>query len=106
MRRKVALLLLVVVGAGVVLGLVFAGSPTRIASGVRVDGIDVGGLSASQARGLLEGKAAALSSRPAVFVAGDKRFSVRPAELGVQSARRASCCPRRSGCSSGLRASC
>jgi len=89
MRRKVALLLLVVVGAGVVLGLVFAGSPTRIASGVRVDGIDVGDLSASQARGLLEGKADALSSRPVVFVAGDKRFSVRPAELGVQSDWRA-----------------
>jgi vancomycin resistance protein YoaR len=89
MRRKVALLLLVVVGAGVVLGLVFAGSPTTIASGVRIDGIDVGGLSASQARELLEGKAAALSSRPVVFAAGDKRFSIRPGELGVQSDWRA-----------------
>jgi vancomycin resistance protein YoaR len=85
MRRRVALLVLVVVGAGVVLGLVFAGSPTTIANGVRVDGIDVGGLSTSQARELLEGKAAALSSRPVVFMAGDKRFRIRPAELGVQS---------------------
>jgi vancomycin resistance protein YoaR len=85
MRRKAALLVLVVVGAGVVLGLVFAGSPTTIADGVRVDGIDVGGLSGSQARGLLEGKASALSSRPVVFAVGDMRFRIRPAELGVQS---------------------
>jgi vancomycin resistance protein YoaR len=85
MRRKVALLLLTVVAAGVVLGLVFAGSPTTIADGVRVDGIDVGGLSASQARDLLEGKASALSSRPVVFTAGGRRFRIRPAELGVQS---------------------
>ena len=89
MRRKAALLLLVVVGAGVVLGLVFAGSPTTIADGVRVDGIDVGGLSGSQARKLLEGKASVLSSRPVVFAAGDMRFRIRPAELGVQSDWRA-----------------
>src|SRR5581483_9696693 len=31
----------------------------------------------------------ALSSRPVVFVAGDKRFRIRPAELGVQSDWRA-----------------
>ena len=89
MRRKVALLLLIVVAAGVVLGLVFAGSPTTIADGVRVDGIDVGGLSASQARDLLEGKASALSSRPVVFTAGGHRFGIRPVELGVQSDWRA-----------------
>ncbi len=89
MRRRVAVLLLVVVAAGVVLGLVFAGSPTTIASGVRVDGIDVGGLSTTQARELLEGKASALSSRPVVFAAGDTRFRIPPAELGVQSDWRA-----------------
>ena len=81
--------MLVVVAAGVVLGLVFAGSPTTIAEGVRVDGIDVGGLQISQARALLEGKAAALSSRPVVFIAGPRRFPIRPAELGVESDWRA-----------------
>ena len=89
MRRRVAVLVLVVVAAGVVLGLVFAGSPTTIAQGVRVDGIDVGGLQISQARALLEGKAAALSSRPVVFIAGPRRFPIRPAELGVESDWRA-----------------
>ena len=81
--------MLAVVAAGVVLGLVFAGSPTTIAQGVRVDGIDVGGLQISQARALLEGKAAALSTRPVVFTAGPKRFPIRPAELGVESDWRA-----------------
>jgi vancomycin resistance protein YoaR len=89
MRRRVAVLVLVVVAAGVVLGLVFAGSPTTIAQGVRVDGIDIGGLQISQARALLEGKAAALSSRPVVFIAGPRRFPIRPAELGVESDWRA-----------------
>ncbi|HEY2074507.1 MAG TPA: VanW family protein [Gaiellaceae bacterium] len=85
MRRKVALLVVVVATAGVVLGLAFAGSPTTIADGVHVAGIDVGGLRVTQARALLEGKAAALSSRPVVFTGGGRSFAIRPAELGVQS---------------------
>ncbi len=81
--------MLVVAAAGVVLGLVFAGSPTTIADGVQVDGVDVGGLSATQARQLLEGKAAALASQRVVFTAGGRQFGIRPAELGVQSDWRA-----------------
>jgi vancomycin resistance protein YoaR len=88
-RRRVALLVLVVAGAGAVLGLVFAGSPTTIANGVQIAGVDVGGLEASQARELLAGKADSLSSRPVVFVAGSRRFSIRPVELGVESDWRA-----------------
>lgn len=85
MRRRVAALVLVVAAAGVVLGLVFAGSPTTIADGVRIAGVDVGGLSASQARALLQGKADALSSRPVVFAGGGRSFAIRPSELGVES---------------------
>ncbi len=85
MRRAIALLAAVIVAAGVVLGLVFAGSPTKIASGVRIDGIDVGGMEATDARRLLERKAAVLAVRPIVFVAGGRRFSIRPVELGVEA---------------------
>ena len=85
MRRALGLLVLSIVAVGVVLGLVFAGSPTTIASGVRIDGIDVGGMPVTKARTLLEQKAAALASRPVVFTAGGKRFAIRPAELGVAS---------------------
>ena len=85
MRRAILLLAAAVVAAGVVLGLVFAGSPTKIACGVRIDGIDVGGLEAKDARALLERKAGALAGRPIVFVAAGHRFAIRPNELGVES---------------------
>jgi vancomycin resistance protein YoaR len=84
-RRRLVVLVLAAVAVGVVLGLVFAGSPTTIADGVRIDGVDVGGLSASDARRLLERRAAGLATRPIVFTAGAARFSIRPAELGVES---------------------
>jgi vancomycin resistance protein YoaR len=85
MRRRLALFGLSVIAAGVVLGLVFAGSPMTIASGVRIDGIDVGGMHVSAARMLLEGKAARLANTPIVFTAGAEQFSIRPAELGVEA---------------------
>ena len=85
MRRLLLLLAVSIVAAGIVLGLVFAGSPTRIANGVRVDGIDIGGFEAKDARALLERKAAALAEQPVVFVAVGHRFPIRPNELGVQS---------------------
>ena len=54
MRRRLLFLLLSVVATAIVLGLVFAGSPTTLAKGVTIDGVDVGGLHASAARALLE----------------------------------------------------
>jgi vancomycin resistance protein YoaR len=82
--RRLVLLALALAAAAIVLGLVFAGSPTKIADGVRVDGIDVGGLEATAARRLLEGKSAGLAQRPVVFTAGGQRFPIRPAALGVE----------------------
>jgi vancomycin resistance protein YoaR len=83
MLRRVVVLVLSLVAAAVLLGLVFAGSPTKIAGGVRIDGVDVGGLEAADARKLLEAKSATLAQRPVVFTAGGKRFPIRPYELGV-----------------------
>ena len=76
-------MLLSIVATAVVLGFVFAGSPTTIASGVTIDGIDVGGLEARDARALLEHRSALVAHRPVVFLAGARRFSIRPIELGV-----------------------
>src|SRR5262249_12329262 len=84
MRRRVIVLVLTLAATVVVLGLVFAGSPTTIASGVSIDGIDVGGMHAKDARALLERKSAAVKNRTVVFVAGGKRFPIRPVELGVE----------------------
>jgi vancomycin resistance protein YoaR len=83
-RRRLAFLLLSVVATAVVLGLVFAGSPTTLATGVTIDGIEVGGMDAKDARRLLEARSAAVARRPVVFEAGGKRFSIRPIDLGVE----------------------
>ncbi len=85
MRRRLLALALALVGAGVVLGFVFAGSAAKIADGVRIDGINVGGLEAHDARALLERRAAALAEKPVVFVAAGHTFPIRPSELGVQA---------------------
>jgi len=83
-RRRLAFLLLSVVATAVVLGLVFAGSPTTLATGVTIDGIEVGGMDAKDARRLLEARSAAVARRPVVFEAGGRRFSIRPIDLGVE----------------------
>jgi vancomycin resistance protein YoaR len=83
-RRRVLLLLLSLVATAAVLGLVFAGSPTTLAGGVTIDGVDVGGLEAKDARTLLERRSGAVAHRPVVFAAAGKQFAIRPIELGVE----------------------
>ena len=70
--------------AAVVLGLVFAGSPTTLAQGVTIAGVDVGGMQAKQARALLQRRSDQLAKKPVVFLAGGTRYAIRPNELGVQ----------------------
>jgi vancomycin resistance protein YoaR len=83
-QRLGALAILAVVG-GVVLGLVFAGSPTRIAAGVNIGGINVGGLTAAEARTKLERRSAALAHVPVTFTAGRHEWTLRPVSLGVET---------------------
>ena len=68
----------------VLLGLAFAGSSTTLATGVSIDGVDVGGMKTTDARALLDGKSARLANRPLVFTAGGRKFPIRPKELGVE----------------------
>ena len=84
MLRRLVFLAVALVAATIVLGLVFAGSPTKIADGVRIDGVDVGGLEATDARRLLEGRSARLAERPVVFTAAGQRFRITPSALGVE----------------------
>ena len=82
-RGALAFLLLAVTGS--VLGLVFAGSPARIAAGVRIGGVNVGGMKPGDAQRLLEERARALEGVPVVFVAGERRWRVAPRQLGVKA---------------------
>jgi vancomycin resistance protein YoaR len=70
--------------AGIALGLAFAGSPTRLAAGVRIAGIDVGGMRPGEARALLEHRAQALEQVPVTFRAAGQSWHLTPHELGVR----------------------
>jgi vancomycin resistance protein YoaR len=67
-----------------VLGLAFAGSPSRLASGVRIAGVDVGGRTPRQARSILERRADALASVPVTFRVGSRTWQLQPRHLGVR----------------------
>src|SRR5215510_12961791 len=59
--QRTAIIAAIAALAALVLGLVFAGSPSRLAAGVRVAGVDVGGKTPREAQGILKEKADALA---------------------------------------------
>jgi vancomycin resistance protein YoaR len=66
-------------------GLAFAGSPARIADGVTIAGVEVGGLTAGEARALLERRFEQVAREPVVFTAGDDTFPIKATTLGVEA---------------------
>ena len=68
---------------GTVLGLAYAGSPERLPAGSQIAGVDVSGLTAGEARALLESKSRNLANDPVVFTAEGKRWRVRPSAVVV-----------------------
>jgi vancomycin resistance protein YoaR len=88
MVRRVARLLLwgALAAAAIllVLGLVFAGSPSRIPAGVTLAGVNVGGLTPEEAQAKLSGMAERYRTVPVVFTAGDERWAIRPERLDVR----------------------
>ena len=67
-----------------VVGVVFAGSSSRIAEGVTVAGEDVAGQTPSEAAETLEARAAELADVPVVFTVESKRYSLTPKELDAE----------------------
>jgi vancomycin resistance protein YoaR len=72
-----------VLAAVLAMGFAFAGSTSRIASGVKVSGVDVGGLTSDQAERLLRHRYAQFAKRPLVVAAGGRTFRLSAGELGV-----------------------
>ena len=70
--------------AAVVLGLVFAGSPSRLADGVRIAGVDIGGKTPRQAETLLQRRSEQLSSDAVTFRVGTHSWELEPRRLGVR----------------------
>jgi vancomycin resistance protein YoaR len=83
-QRSVALAAVLVV-ATALLGLAFAGSPERIAPGVEIAGLEVGGLTPSQAQRFLERRAERLAGVPVTFTDGRRSWRLRPDRLGVRA---------------------
>jgi vancomycin resistance protein YoaR len=67
----------------VLLGLAFAGSRTELAEGTEIAGVDVGGLTESQAVALLAERFDEVAAKPVEFVADDESFSFAANQLGV-----------------------
>ena len=68
---------------GGLFGLAFAGSPAKLAGGVRIAGVDVGGMSPAAARLALEQRSRSLQDVPVTFRAGNRSWQLRPRQLGV-----------------------
>jgi len=82
--QRTAILAAVAGLAAIVLGLAFAGSPSRLASGVRIAGVDVGGKTPREARAILERRADALASIPVTFRVGSRSWQLQPRHLGIR----------------------
>ena len=72
------------IAVAIVFGLVYAGSPDRLAGGTTIDGVDVGGLTSTDARKLLERRARQLADVPVTFTAAGKQFKLEPRTFGVR----------------------
>jgi vancomycin resistance protein YoaR len=83
--RRAAILVILAGLTGIIVGLAFAGSPERLASGVHIAGVDVGGLTPTQARKMLERRAQALENAPVEFRAAGRTWQLSAEQLGVRA---------------------
>ena len=82
---RVLLVVALFVAAGAAgLGLYAASHQGRIYQGVHVAGLDLGGLSAADARARLDAHFAEYAGRPLTLTAGDQAFQITPAEAGAR----------------------
>jgi vancomycin resistance protein YoaR len=82
--QRAAILGAILALVAIALGLAFAGSSSRLASGVRIAGVDVGGKTARQARAILARRAGDLSAVPVTFRVGSRTWRLEPRRLGIR----------------------
>jgi vancomycin resistance protein YoaR len=80
---RLLLLAAAVAAVALLVPLFFAGSPGRLADGMRIAGVDVGGLSPRAATRLLRRRSAARAHVPVTFTAAGRGFRIGPSALGV-----------------------
>lgn len=84
LRRAVFLVGAVALVAALI-GFAFAGSPSALAAGTTVAGVDVGGLSQGDAVRLLNSRAAAVERAPVMFTAGGETYALSASQVGVSA---------------------
>jgi vancomycin resistance protein YoaR len=82
--QRTAILVALAALAAIALGLAFAGSPSRLADGVRIAGVDVGGKSPREAQRILAARADALAAVPVTFRVGTHTWQLEPRRLGIR----------------------
>ncbi len=82
-RRLTLAVVVVLVVAVVAAAVVYAGSSSILAEGVRIDGVDVGGMSTARATRTLEQRARATLAQPVQLVTAGHTFKVSAANLGL-----------------------
>ena len=82
--QRTAILGAIAALAALALGLAFAGSSNRLASGVRIAGIEVGGKTPHEAERILSARSRALSSVPVAFRVGSHVWQLQPRRLGIE----------------------
>ncbi len=69
--------------AAIAVGYAFQGSLTTLPSGTTIAGVNVGGLSTTDAVALLDRKSAAVATVPMTFTARERSWRITPEQLGV-----------------------
>ena len=82
--QRTAIVVVIAALVAVVLGLAFAGSPSKLAGGVQIAGVEVGGKTPRQAERILSRRAAALAAVPVTFRIGQHTWQLQPRRLGIQ----------------------
>jgi vancomycin resistance protein YoaR len=82
--QRTAILVALAALAAIALGLAFAGSPSRLADGVRIAGVDVGGKTPRDAQRILTARADALAAVPVTFRVGAHTWQLEPRRLGIR----------------------
>ena len=82
-RLSLASLVLLVLFV-IVFAIVYAGSPGTIANGIKVDGVDVGGLSTAAAVQTLDKRSQAVVGTQVAFTAGHRTFKLRARKIELQ----------------------
>jgi vancomycin resistance protein YoaR len=82
--RTVLLAVGLIAAVAIALGLAFKGSSAKLAEGVHVAGVDIGGLTPGEAQTVLETRFRDLRDEPVTFRAAGRDFHLTPAQLGVE----------------------